>query len=77
MLDIRDINADNLTLKGEFVLILSGKKRESIDEISSYDKKIEELLDQGLRTKEIVKSILKESSLSKNEVYDYVIKFNK
>lgn len=77
LLDIRDINADNLTLKGEFVLILSGKKRESIDDISSYDKKIEEMLDQGLRTKEIVKSILKESSLSKNEVYDYVIKFNK
>lgn len=64
-------------MKGEFVLILEGKKEDESEDISSFDKVIQELIDDGKSTKEIVKKIKKESSFSKNEIYEYVINFNK
>lgn len=74
---IKDINPDEITFKGEFVLILEGKKEDESEDISSFDKIIQELIDDGMSTKEIVKKIKKESKFSKNEIYDYVINFNK
>lgn len=72
---IKDINPDEITLKGEFVLILEGKKEEDSTDISSFDDKIKEMIGDGKSTKEIVKSIKKESGFSKNEIYEYVINF--
>ena len=77
LMDIKDIDTKGLTLKGEFVLVLSGKKAKIIDDITVYNDRINKMLEDGLRTKEIVKIIAKESDLSKNEIYDYVIKFGK
>lgn len=74
---IKDINPDEITFKGEFVLILEGKKEDESEDISSFDKIIQELIDDGMSTKEIVKKIKKESKFSKNEIYEYVINFNK
>lgn len=70
---IADLDENELTLKGEFVLILSGgglKKDLSLDD---FKEKILQMKNEGYKTKEIVKIISKESSFSKNQVYDYVI----
>ncbi|WP_296112017.1 16S rRNA (cytidine(1402)-2'-O)-methyltransferase [uncultured Anaerococcus sp.] len=72
---IKDINPDEITFKGEFVLILEGKKEEELDDLSSFDEKIRQMIDEGKSTKDIVKSIKKESGFSKNEIYEYVINF--
>ena len=73
---IGDINIEDVTLKGEFVLILEGgeKKEESIE---SYKDEILKSIDEGKRTKEIVKEIKKKSKLGKNEIYEYVLELSK
>lgn len=72
---IKDIDAKEITFKGEFVLILEGKKEENLADISTFDEKIREMISVGKSTKEIVKKIKNESSFSKNEIYEYVINF--
>lgn len=74
---IKDINPEEITFKGEFVLILEGKKEDESVDISSFDEKIKQMIEEGMSTKEIVKIIKKESSFSKNEIYEYIINFNK
>lgn len=74
---IKDIDPEAITFKGEFVLILEGKKEEKSDNLTIFDKKIRQMLEEGKSTKEIVKKIRKESSFSKNEIYEYVINFDK
>lgn len=77
LLDIKDIDVDEITLKGEFVLILSAKSPDQSEDISDFDDKISQMLQEGQRTKAIVKEIANQSTLSKNEIYDYIIKFEK
>lgn len=72
---IKDINPDEITFKGEFVLILEGKKEEEAEDISSFDQTIKDMIADSKSTKEIVKKIKKESKFSKNEIYEYVINF--
>lgn len=72
--EIGAINPENLTLKGEFVLILSGadtKREESLDD---FESEIKSYLSDGLRTKEITKIIKNKSNFNKNEIYEYVLK---
>lgn len=70
---IDDINTENLTLKGEFVLILEKNKKEENLDISSYKDDILKMKKEGESTKDIVKSLKKSTSFSKNEIYDFVI----
>lgn len=72
---IKDIDPDQITFKGEFVLILEGKKEENQVELDYFDEKIRAMIDEGKSTKEIVKKIKNQSSFSKNEIYEYVINF--
>ena len=72
---IEDLDIENITLKGEFVLLLEGGVREK-DSLSAYREKILALLSQGLKTKDVVKEIKNESCLSKNEIYEYVLELN-
>ena len=72
---IKDINSDEITFKGEFVLILEGKKEEKSDDISTFDEKIRQMINDGKSTKEKKKKIKKESRFSKNEIYEYVLNF--
>lgn len=73
---ISEINVDDVTLKGEFVLILEGGEREE-ESIESYKPEILKSIKEGKRTKEIVKEIKKKSKLAKNEIYDYVLELSK
>ena len=75
--DIADIEIEDVTLKGEFVLILSGKVKSEDTDISIYEDEIKKQIDEGLRTKDIVKNIKKVSDFSKNEIYEYVLSLNK
>lgn len=73
---IKDISIEDVTLKGEFVLILEGGKRKVAD-LADYKESILTSLIDGMRTKEIVKKIRKESNLAKNEIYEYVLDLSK
>ncbi|MDO5048155.1 MAG: 16S rRNA (cytidine(1402)-2'-O)-methyltransferase [Anaerococcus sp.] len=76
LMKIEDIKIEELTLKGEFVLILEkGEKKEK--SIVDYKEEILNLVNEGKRTKEIVKEIQKKSKLNKNEIYDYVLQISK
>lgn len=71
--DIKDICVDELTLKGEFVLILEKNiKKDNLD-ISSFKDEILNMKKEGKSTKDIVKSLKKSTSFSKNDIYNYVI----
>lgn len=73
ILKIDDIYLDDITLKGEFVLILSKSENAFLENLKDFKEKILLLKQQNLKTKEIVKEIKKISSFSKNEIYDYVL----
>ena len=73
---IKDLSIEDVTLKGEYVLILEGGHKEE-NQITDYRESILEKIDDGMRTKDIVKSIKKESGLSKNEIYEYVLELSK
>ena len=75
--DICDINIEDITLKGEFVLLLSGKENIQDTNISDFEETIKSQINQGLRTKDIVKNIRDISDFSKNEIYEYVLSLSK
>ena len=75
--DICKINIEDITLKGEFVLLLSGKENIQDTNISYFEETIKSQIDQGLRTKDIVKNIRDISDFSKNEIYEYVLSLSK
>lgn len=71
--NIKDIETSDITLKGEFVLILEKNKKEENLDILSYKDEILEMKKNGESTKDIVKSLRKSTSFSKNEIYNFVI----
>lgn len=71
--DIKDINTDELTLKGEFVLILEKNNEEESLDISSYKEQILQMKKNGESTKDIVKTLRKSTTFSKNDIYEFVI----
>lgn len=71
---IKDINTDELVIKGEFVLILSKNQKLEERKLEDYKEKILDLKSQNYKTKDIVKIIKKEADFSKNELYDYVLR---
>lgn len=77
LVDIDKINEEDLTLKGEFVLILSGKVEKESKTLSDFKEEIDEMLDKGMKTKEISKIISKKSNFPKNDIYEYILKEQK
>ncbi|MDO4595002.1 MAG: 16S rRNA (cytidine(1402)-2'-O)-methyltransferase [Tissierellia bacterium] len=71
-----DIDIDQLTLKGEFVLLLNGveKKEKTVED---FKDDIIDLYNNGTSTKDIVKKLKKQTGISKNEIYDYVLECTK
>lgn len=75
--DIGKINIDELTLKGEFVLVLSGADLIANESLEDFEGEIKAYIKQGLRTKEITKIIKDKSSFNKNEIYEYILTLSK
>ena len=61
-------------IKGEFVILCYPEKEEKIISKEEILKKAKELKEKGIKTKEISKILSKETSLSKNEIYDFLLK---
>jgi len=74
---IKDLNLDELTIKGEFVLILSKNEDIKEENLEDYKEKILDLKNKNYKTKEIVKEIRKISSFPKNQIYEYIISLDK
>ena len=67
--DLKDI-LDNLTIKGEMVLVIEGKKEENIEiDFNDLFQEIDNLKSQGLKTKEAVSIIAERYKISKNKLY--------
>ena len=67
----------DLSLKGECVLVIEGKKEELMELDSNVKEVIEFLLEKEITAKDISKIISKVTNISKNEIYDYIVKKTK
>lgn len=70
---IKDIDIEDIILKGEFVLILEKSQEKIKTNIKDYEKEILGMKNAGKSTKDIVKSLRKTTDFSKNEIYNFVI----
>lgn len=66
--NIEEVKEQVVDAKGEFVLILEGKKEEEKIEIS-IEEHLDKYLKQGVSSKEAIKLVAKERKIAKNEVY--------
>ena len=66
-------------IKGEFVLIVEGKKKESSSQDKFANMSLEEHYEfyakEGLEKKEIIKLIAKDRKVAKNEIYRYFLNY--
>lgn len=57
--------------KGEMVIVIEGKPEEDVEfNMDEAVKKVQELVDQGIRAKEAIQKISKEMGCKKNELYE-------
>lgn len=77
LVDIDNIDQEDITLKGEFVLVLSGKVEKESNSLDDFKEEIDEMLDKGMKTKEISKIISEKSDFPKNDIYEYILKEQK
>lgn len=57
--------------KGEIVLLIEGKQKESeIIDFNLLIKEVDSLIKKGLKAKEAINKVAKENNISKNELYD-------
>lgn len=77
LVDIDNIDEEDITLKGEFVLVLSGKVEKESHSLDDFKEEIDEMLDNGMKTKEISKIISEKSNFPKNDIYEYILKEQK
>lgn len=77
LVDIDNIDEEDITLKGEFVLVLSGKVEKESNSLDNFKEEIDEMLDNGMKTKEISKIISEKSNFPKNDIYEYILKEQK
>lgn len=77
LVDIDNIDEEDITLKGEFVLVLSGKVEKENNSLDDFKEEINEMLDNGMKTKEISKIISEKSNFPKNDIYEYILKEQK
>ena len=62
------------TLKGEMVVVVSGKEKEEAVSLESVYPYVVKYMEEGMKTKQAVTQVAKEYGLSKNELYQFVIK---
>ena len=62
------------TLKGEMVVVVSGKEKEENIGVEAAFPLVCQLMESGLKTKQAVQTIAKKYGISKNELYQFVIK---
>ncbi len=63
-----------LQVKGEFVIVVSGKIEETMKSILSIEEELQKVLREGKTKKEAVKEVAHRRGISKNEVYQIALK---
>lgn len=69
-----EVDGENVEVKGECVVIVEGNKLEDISFSSDVEEVIKELLSKHISAKDVSKMISKLTGISKNEIYDYIVK---
>lgn len=72
--NLDEVNGSNVEVKGECVVIVEGNKNEDTSLNSDMIEVIKELLDNNVRAKDIAKMLSKVTNISKNEIYDFIVK---
>ena len=71
---IEDILSVIDDMKGEMVIVVEGNQEENVEDIKTFDQSIEEhveeYIENGLTTKDVIKAVAKKRCLSKNIVYN-------
>lgn len=70
---LKELDINEIILKGEFIIILSGNEEIKDASLEDYKILINEMKANGDRTKDIVKRIKEVSNFSKNDIYEFVL----
>ncbi|HZJ86998.1 MAG TPA: 16S rRNA (cytidine(1402)-2'-O)-methyltransferase [Erysipelothrix sp.] len=69
--DLKTINENDFTLKGEFVLVIEASFEKEIFSIETLLEKIEEEIQNGLSPSRSISKVAKDYNYSKNELYNH------
>lgn len=69
--DLKTINENDFTLKGEFVLVIEASFQKEIFSIETLLEKIEEEIQNGLSPSRSISKVAKDYNYSKNELYNH------
>lgn len=69
--NLMDIIDSQITLKGEFVIVVEGFTQEQETDFDSLMEMIQETIEQGLTPSRAISHVAKQQNVSKNELYNY------
>lgn len=69
--NLMDIIDSQITLKGEFVIVVEGFTQEQETDFDSLMEMIQETIEQGLTPSRAISQVAKQQNVSKNELYNY------
>lgn len=69
--NLMDIIDSQITLKGEFVIVVEGFTQEQETDFDSLMEMIQETIGQGLTPSRAISHVAKQQNVSKNELYNY------
>jgi 16S rRNA (cytidine1402-2'-O)-methyltransferase len=72
--NLEEVDGSNVDVKGECVVIVEGNNNEDTSLNTNVVEVIEEMLDNGIRAKDVAKMLSKVTNISKNEIYDFIVK---
>ncbi len=72
--ELCEVDGSNVETKGECVVIVEGNKIEETSLSSNVVEVIKEMLDNNIRAKDVAKMVAKLTNISKNEIYDFIVK---
>ena len=75
--NLDEVDGKNIDVKGECVVVVEGKQEEIVEFGENIKEVIDELLSFGMSAKNVSKMISKITNISKNELYDYIVKKDK
>ena len=77
LINTNDLNLENLTLKGEFTIVINNINNSNNYENDNYIDELHELINHKLKSKEISKYIANKYNVNQNDVYKKIIEFKK
>ena len=72
--ELDEVDGSNVETKGECVVIVEGNNVSETSLSSDVVEVIEEMFNNNIRAKDVAKMIAKLTNISKNEIYDFIVK---